>query len=259
MTTADYSREDIVHALEEVEIEEGDAIFVHSNLGFFGELDGASTREEYTKAFYEAVWSVIGESGTLVVPTFTYSFTEGNSFDPEETPSDMGMFSEYVRELDESQRSIDPNFSIAAVGDLAEDLTADAPNHSFGRDSFWERFLANDGKYCNFNFDAASTSIHYAERCLDVEYRWDKPFAGEISRGDETERRVFYHYVRDLSDDGHEPDFSAFDRKARREGFVSTADLGKGQIVSIGASQTYDVVESGYLEDRSFLIQGEEV
>jgi len=254
--TGDYTKSDIVDALRDVGIEQGDAIFIHSNLGFFGQLDNAETKKDYCETFYEAVFRVIGDQGTLVVPTFTYSFTDGDRFEPDATASDMGMFSEYVRTRNDSARSLDPNFSVAAVGQLAEPLTTDPPAHSFGTDSFWERFLAVQGKFCNFNMDAASTFLHYVERCLDVPYRWDKPFVGTIASGETEERRVFYHYVRDLNNEDHVPNFSAFDERASEEGVVERADLGKGQVVRVGAQDKYDVTEQAYLEDEAFLVTG---
>lgn len=254
---ADYTRSEIQDALRTAGIESGDTIFSHGNLGFFGSLENAESKEEYCESFVGAIRDVIGESGTLVVPTFTYSFTEGNFFDPSETESDMGMLSEYVRTHPDSIRSADPNFSIAALGPKAEYFTQNPPSHSFGQNSFWERFLAVQGKFCNFNFDAASTFLHYVERCLDVPYRWDKPFAGTIVQDGSTEQRVFYHYVRDLETEGHSPDFASFDERARSEDVVVRVDLGKGQIVQISAQDTYEVAENGFIENPSFLITGE--
>jgi len=256
MTSADYSETDVVNALRDVGIENGDTVFTHSNLGFFGRLKGAETKTEYCESFYRAVRDVLSEDGTLVVPTFTYSFTDGDRFKPAETESNMGMFAEFVRTHPDSVRSADPNFSVAAIGPLAEQLTGDPPAHSFGQDSFWERFLAVGGKFCNFNMDAASTFLHYVERCLDVPYRWDKPFAGVVVRGGTEEHRVFYHYVRALDEPAHEPNFEAFDEQARAQGVVERSNLGKGQVVSITAQDTYNVTERAYLENPAFLIEG---
>lgn len=254
--SSDYTFSDISSALRDAGIKEGDSVFTHSNLGFFGTLDGANSKEEYCKIFYTAIRNVIDETGTFVVPTFTYSFTDGDFFDPTKTASDMGMLSEYIRTHPDSLRSTDPNFSVAAIGPKAEYFTIDSPSHSFGQDSFWERFLAVQGQFCNLNFDAASTFLHYVERCLDVPYRWDKPFSGTICQEDSKERRVFYHFVRDLKTDDHTPDFAAFDEYATQKDAVDRVNLGKGQVVKISAQDKYDIAEDGYLNDPSFLISG---
>jgi len=254
--SSDYTRSDIVDSLRAVGIGEGDSVFSHSNLGFFGQLNGIPSKKEYCDVFYSAIRDVIGKSGTFVVPTFTYSFTDGDFFDPSETKSDMGMLSEYIRTHSESIRSSDPNFSVAAIGPNAEYFTKNPPSHSFGQNSFWERFLAAQGKFCNFNFDSASTFLHYVERCLDVPYRWDKPFAGTLRQGNSEQRRVFYHYVRDLQTDDHAPNFEAFDKYASEKSVVNRKNLAKGQVVVISAQDTYEITEAGYLEDQSFLISG---
>jgi len=88
----DYSKEDIVKTLIQVGVSEGDNIFNHSNIGFFGRLKNTNTDEEYYLSFKDAIFEVIGEEGTLVVPTFTYSFCWGNIFDKNKTHSAMGFF-----------------------------------------------------------------------------------------------------------------------------------------------------------------------
>lgn len=259
MTRADYTAKDIAATLDRVGVTAGDRIFVHSNLGFFGTLEGAEDREDYCGTFCSTIREVLGEDGTLVVPTFTYSFCNGEPYDPHRTESVCGMFSEHVRRLPGAFRSRDANFSVAALGADARDLTADAPAHSFGPGSFWERFLEVGGTYCNLNFDAASTAVHYVERCLRVPYRWDKPFPGVLVERGTPKRRTFYHFVRDLDNPDHEPDFAAFDARASEDGLVRRADLGRGQVVAISARDTYDVIERAYLEDPAFLISGDTI
>ena len=84
------------------------------------------------------------------------------------------MFSEYIRNDAKSKRSNDPNFSVSAIGENAEYFTQHCQSHSFGKDSFWERYLRKNGKFCNFNFDSGSTFFHYVEKLLGVPYRYDK-------------------------------------------------------------------------------------
>ena len=187
----DYSREDIIRALTEVGVSKGDNLFTHSNIGFFGRLKDATNEDDYYQIFKKAIFEVIGENGTLVVPTFSYSFCWSNIFDKDKTPSVCGFLSEMVRKDPQSLRSEDANFSIAAIGKNAEYFTKDAPEHSFGPKSFLERFLKSNGEFCNFNFDSASTFVHYVEKYLNVPYRYDKPFPGTfIANGKEKKRSI---------------------------------------------------------------------
>jgi aminoglycoside 3-N-acetyltransferase len=254
----DYSAEDVVQSLVEVGVSTGDNIFVHSNTGFFGKLRNAVNKNDYYRIFKEAIFKVIGGNGTFIVPTFSYSFCNGETYDKKTTPGICGFLSEMVRTDTESLRSEDANFSIAAIGQKAEYYTESTPDYSFGPDSFWEKFLKSKGKFCNFNFDSASTFIHYVERSLEVPYRYDKPFPGDLIKNGIKQERMFYHFVYDLDKPFNAPDFPKFDRKARELGLAKTSNLGRGQIVSISAIDAFEVIRKGLEEDPAFLIKGVE-
>jgi aminoglycoside 3-N-acetyltransferase len=253
----DYSRGDIVKALETVGVCRGDAIFVHSNIGFFGKLGGARGPDEYYSVFKQAIFEVLGSEGTLVTPTFSYSFCHAERFDRAETASAMGFFSEAVRTDKDSMRSNDPNFSVAAIGGNARYLTESSPEHSFGPDGFFGRFLEIKGKFCNFNFDSGSTFFHYVERTLGVPYRYNKGFKGTLVENGRDVERTFYHYVFDPDKKNHYPCFTKFDRLAKRLGVAKTANLGKGQIVLVSARDTFDLIAGQLKSEPNFLIEGD--
>src|SRR5579864_7734572 len=206
MEKYDYNKIDIINALEKVGISNGDNIFVHSNIGFFGNLLGGSDNESYWKIYKDSIFRVLGKEGTLIVPTFTYSFCWNNIYNKNQTPSTVGMFSELVRLDTQSLRSDDANFSVAAIGKNAEFFTKDASTHSFGKNSFWERFLKYDGKICCFNVGIKlNTFIHYVEKELQVPYRMDKRFTGISIINGKEQSGEFVHFVRDLSNPQTEP------------------------------------------------------
>ena len=259
MRKSDYSMEDIVKALHNVGIDYGDNIFIHSNIGFFGRLDGANDGESYYRIFKDAIFKVIGDAGTLVVPTFSYSFCWSEVFDKENTSGICGIFSEMLRMDSQSLRSDDANFSIAAIGKNAEYFTKNAPAHSFWEKSFWERFLKCDGKFCNFNYDSASTFIHYVEKLIDVEYRYDKIFPGKFVSNSKEIDGIFYHFVYDLDKPENSPNFTKFDKCAKELGKAKIADLGRGQIVSISAKDTLELIKKEINKNPEFLIKGSNV
>ena len=77
MKKTDYSCEDMVRALREVGLREGDVVFSHSNIGFFGRPEANGTTRDACATIIEAFRTVLGAEGTLTVPTFTYSFCKG--------------------------------------------------------------------------------------------------------------------------------------------------------------------------------------
>ena len=238
-----YNRSQLAQAIRHVGVKRGDVVFSHSNIGFFGFPEEGRTPEDMFCTVLGAFTDVLTDEGTLVVPTFTYSFCKGEPFDPDSTPSTCGIFSEMVRKHPEAHRSNDPIFSVAALGRLAEQLTSDVPAECFGSGSFWERFIENNGIVCNLNLDSGSTLVHYIEQCLSVPYRYKKLFTGEFVRDGVVEKGGAIHFCRDLSNPGTEACFEFFDAEARRLGLVRSADVGRGSVVSIRAADTRSLIE----------------
>lgn len=257
MNKFDYSQTDIVNALVQVGLTKGDKIFVHSNLGFFGILKNANNQNDYWKFFKDAIFDVIGDEGTLSVPTFSYSFCWNKEFDLNTTPGTVGMFSELVRKDHDSIRSEDANFSIAALGRHANYFTETKQNHSFGRDSFWDRFVNSNGKICCFNVGLLyNTLIHYAEKLLQVTYRYDKSFEGIFINKGIKEKRIFTHFVRDLSDPNTLPDLTKLNKISYDQKKAKDAKLGKGQISCVYAKDVLEIIKQQIPLDPYFLIKG---
>jgi len=248
-----YSRADLNRVLAELPIARGDVLFLHSNIGFFGRMEGAASMQDICAAFTEALLDRLGPDGTLVVPVFTYSFPKGEVFDPAEAASSMGAFSEWIRQHQGARRSHDPSYSVAALGARADELTREVPENSFGSDSFFERFDRLEGAICNLNFDAGSTYLHYLEREMQVPYRFDKTFEGTICR-DGTERVARNTiYVRYLSDDLTAAAFEPFHKVALARGDFQTHPLGRGQVGVIRSTACRRLLEE-VLPDRPWLL-----
>jgi aminoglycoside 3-N-acetyltransferase len=251
-----YAEDDIANAFNEIGLKKGDNVFIHSNLGFFGTLKNAKYPHNYYHAFKNEILNIIGDGGTLITPTFSYSYCHDEIFIPESTPGVGGYFSDMIMKETKAIRSVDGNFSIVAIGNLAGFFTKYPPEHSFGKNSFWERFLKSNGKFVNLNFDAGSTFIHYVEKTLNVPYRFDKIFSGSSMINGKKITGVFYHFVYDLSKPNNAPDFTKFDNKTKETGLAKRVNLGKGQIVSITAQDTFNLIKSELQSNPSFLIKG---
>ncbi len=239
----DYTREQFAEALASVGLKPGDTVFSHSNVGYFGRPAAGLTAAGLLDTIYGAFTDVLGEDGTLVVPTYTYSFSQGRVFDYDNSPGDCGLFTELVRTMPESIRSEDPHVSVAAVGKRALELTGDLPSNAYDPDAFFGRLYSTGGVICNLNFDAGSTFLHYVERCLKVPYRYDKTFAGVFCRNGHRENREATIWVRDTSSDETIAAFEPFDEFARDRGLFRTAQVGRGAIGMISTADCYALVQ----------------
>lgn len=260
MKKYDYSKNDIVNSLYNLGIRKNDNLFIHSNIGFFGRLKDGNDALTYCQAFKTSIFEVIGTEGTLVVPAFSYSFCNGEIFDKNKTKGVCGMFSEFIRQDPNTLRSDDANFSISAIGKNAKYFTDNTAIHSFGNDSFWERFLNYSGKLCRFNLDANyMTFVHYVEKSLNVSYRYDKPFKGKSIINGHEEERVYYHFVRDLDKPSDVTDLTRFDKLAKDLQLLKTVNLGRGQIMCISTKDVVDLIQTEVKKNNLFLIKGSNI
>jgi aminoglycoside 3-N-acetyltransferase len=244
--STNYGLADVVAAMRAVGLQEGDTVFSHSNIGYFGRCPEAASAPELCDLFLTAFLQVIGPAGTFVVPTFSYSFGSDRvkkEFDVSSTPGVCGMLTEHVRNNAFARRSADPMFSVAAIGRLAEAITRDTDMECFGENSCWRRLLDADGVICNLNFDSASTLIHFVERRLRVPYRRNRMFPGTIIENGKAREAEVIYFSRSIDDLEAVPNFERFDKLARVANLVRTAPLGRGSVVNISARATARLIE----------------
>jgi aminoglycoside 3-N-acetyltransferase len=113
----DYTGNEIRDALSNIGISLGDTIYCHSNIGLFGYIENYQSKRQVCEQFYKAIFDIIGPKGTLIVPTYTTHIPSNDQvFDSNNTVSKMGVFAEWIRTHNNSIRSLDPFFSVAAIG-----------------------------------------------------------------------------------------------------------------------------------------------
>ena len=145
--------------------------------------------------------------------------------------------------MPDSLRSNDPSYSVVAVGKIAKKLIENPSENSFDENSFFSRFLNCEGVILNLNFDAGSTFLHFIERQLNVSYRYDKRFKGNIILNDKSKIINNTIYVRDLNDSQAEPSFEAFTSLTREKKLFRTKLLGRGELGCIKAIDCKDMLE----------------
>lgn len=251
--SAHYRAADVHKVLADLPLARGDVVFLHSNLGFFGRPEGVHDAAGLCQLFFDALMERVGPEGTLLAPTFTYSYPRKQAFDPAHSASEMGMFAEWLRKHPDAHRSNDPCYSVAAIGGQAVALTQQAPENSFGPNSVFERFLARDGLILNLNFDAGSTFLHYLERQSQVPYRFDKTFEGLTLEDGVSRQSHSTIYVRYASSPATEAVFEPFHQLALAEGLFSEASLGRGRLGCIRARACEQLIRT-HLPQRPWML-----
>jgi len=155
--------------LRRLGLAEGDLVCVHSSLSGVGFLvRGADT-------VIDALVAVVGERGTVMMPTFsgadsTYRYVKSGPppFDPARAPVTTGALPDRFRSLPGVRRSLHPTHSVAARGPLAERLVerheqSDTP---FGDGTPYARLEELGGKVLLLNSNANSL-MHRVQEEMD--------------------------------------------------------------------------------------------
>ncbi len=189
---------DIVAAFQRCGVTPGDVLFLHCDAIVLAQLPPMSATERY-EVFFQAMNELLGPEGTLVLPSFTYSFTKGEIFDVEHSPSIVGALTEYFRTRPGTVRSRDPLFSVVSTGALAAEFAASSSDDSFGPESAFalldkhNAWIACLG--CGFD---RITFTHYLEQQAQVDYRYFKHFSGTIQDAAGCHAHTTRYFVRVL-------------------------------------------------------------
>jgi len=191
----------IKQLIQNLNIPKNEILFVHAR------LKGLNIDIEYQ----EVTKQIIGyfehyyKPKTILIPTFTYSFTKTGLYDRLNTPSEVGRFGEEARELfDYSHRTLNPVFNVIDTNRYVLKNDLEKKYHTaFGKGSLLSS-LSNEGYFIlNINLDKLiNTHLHLIEYENRVPYRYKKIFDGVlISEIDTSEEICFEYFVRNLDID----------------------------------------------------------
>lgn len=194
-------KNDFIGCLKKLGIKSGDTLCVHTELLSLGVI--CSSKNYFLQSLTDGFFDVIGESGTLIMPTFTYSFCKNENYDINQSKSTMGVLTEYFRNLKYVKRTNDPIFSFAIKG-AKENLFLNDTNSCFGADSVYDILTKENGKIILLGTDKLGyTFTHYTEEYAfnsgyDLRYRYFKEFSGQIIKDDAMSKKTILYFVRDL-------------------------------------------------------------
>ena len=162
------SKEEIISTLNSLGMKKGDTILVHSSLSRIGYIENG------TQTVLEALQTIVGENGTIGVPTFwglTRDYLSGyTTYDVQRSKSYLGAFTEKIRTHPNALRSLHPTHSAAFIGPNAEFLTCDhhLDKTPFGPHSPFQKLRYIDGKILLFGVDIEYvTNLHTIEETIN--------------------------------------------------------------------------------------------
>lgn len=249
----DVSKLRIVAGLRKLGLRSGQVVLVHSAMRTLGHV--ARGADAVVDAFLE----VLGEAGTLVVPTFTFVHETAADpiVDPQTDPSEMGIITETVRQRDGALRSIAYRHSFSAIGPCAKDIVSVDTAHSvFDIRSSFGVMLGLDTQVVLLGMTYQnSTSHHFGEWVCEVPYR---EVIGRDVRVREHDGRIQTRAMLDYQPkrgaDGsyygtRGPDFNRLGRMLETRGLVGMAAIGNAAVRRFPMRELIDLAKTEAAED----------
>ncbi len=251
-----YTKAQLIEAIRAVGIRSGDIVFSHVGMGLLGFPEEGASEAAAFEVIHGALREVLGSGGTLLIPTYSYSFCKGEPYHPMQTRSDVGPFSERFRRLEEVRRSLDPIFSVAAIGPAAEELLRDLPWNCFGPGCVYERLLRMGAIICTVGVGVQHmTFVHYVEQSVGVPYRFLKLFTGIVEGGEGPRKEGWLYNVRVLQKNC-DADFRRLAERVKAQGRCRAAPAGRSEVTAIRCADLDEAARGGIAEDPWFLARG---
>lgn len=218
----------------------GDTLFFQPEDGVAGLLPVMGAGERF-EAIIRAVLAVVGPSGTLVLPTYTYSFSRGEIFSKTYSRSALGAITDYFRRRPKVVRSANPMYSVAACGRHADLFAQSDAYDCFGADTAFGLLHRLNAKIVTVGgcFENLAP-LQYIEQSAGVDYRRFREFRGVV---EENNAKLRMERVRSYVRDPKRRDIlesSRIRQVVESHGLLRTARMGPFEVLAIDASDLFD-------------------
>jgi aminoglycoside 3-N-acetyltransferase len=186
---------DLLDALKRVQAHEANILYIHSGLSF-GIPNPEIPKNEILRILLDTILAL--NVPTICVPTFTFSFCNGEDFDVQNSRSKMGALNEFIRKQPGTIRSVDPLMSVALIGQDT-DLALGIGHASIGVNSTFDKLHSRDNVrflFLGTRPGDCFTYMHFIEKFFNADYRYDRDFTGNIIDGGKSYPDTFTLFVR---------------------------------------------------------------
>ena len=249
------TKDDITQGLVNLGLKTGDLLMVHSSLSSIGFVEGGA------KTIVDCLLDVLGNEGTLVVPTFTYpsAFTDSADamwvFDPSSTNSGVGSITNEVIRRSSSRRSIHLWHSVSSIGPLSELIVSAGRSSAWDFDSPMSWILSNGGSILLLGVPYQNlTAIHVWEVEFQVDYRRDYYIERRLRKPDGK--------IEPLLSRVHSPkesypgqDFNRFGERLEGDNKVNKGSVGNAIARLFSAEDAYSLAKKMYQEDKKCFLK----
>lgn len=238
----------LVHGLRALGIGRGAVVYAAADLlrvadwNLARDYGAEAVRQVWPEWVYLSLREVIGPEGTLVVPLFSYAYARQHvPFVCEETPSEVGAFSEHIRRKPETVRSLHPLFSLGAIGPAAHAICDNVGRSAYGERSAFGRLReAGTTFVClGTTLPRSLTYVHHLEHLYGVNHYMHKAFDAPVYRGGQLVPGPWLAFVRYLGC-GIEIAVERFEQHLRQKGLLRLYDGQNCALQAVGCGEVHE-------------------
>jgi len=249
----DYTCGDIKTAYERIGVKRGATVLLKTDMLYLGYFE-SRRKEDILNAHFKVLAELVDlDVGTIVVSTSsTFLCNTDIPFDLKKTPSERGILTEYIRNMNGAIRSFHPFMSYAAIGRNAEMICGNVSRNAYGPGTPKERMLELDTLYVSMGLTPNLTCsiVHYIEFVMGVPYRYVKEFIHPVVRDRKIVYEPFYLYVWYLECDlKRDRNVKIFDRFRNGGNKAEEAVLGRGKIYAYSMKDFYESTIKAFQDD----------
>lgn len=246
--------------LDKLSVESGDCIFLTAGFGTIQVFENLSELEDLFLLFTRTLSDRI-EHGTIIVPTYSYSFSdtfEKSIYNIQQTKSKLGLYSNWFLKNFGKIRTRDPMISCSFSNlELGKDFATNLDS-SYGFNSLFHKLLITDKKVKILNLGLGvkwMPFIHYLDFVCESKYRYKKTFYGKlIDQKVESDLTWEYHVaVRHPSTLGSGEKVGL---AAKSQGLWQFIEFGLSDICVIDYHEYFDFSKNCTLNDPWSLVVG---
>ena len=249
----DFSKKKIIKILKELDIKKNDDLMIHGDSAIIYQYN--INKKRGFSLFFQTIEDYIKKGGTILIPSFTFSFCKTKKFDRNLTKSQTGNFSQTFGKRINVKRTNHPIFSFYIKGKNWDYYNKAKLDICFGKDSIFDLFHKKNGKIIVLgnSFEKSTTFLHHIEEQAKVKYRFYKFFKGEIIDNNKKKELNVSYYVKKLS--------LNIKLKFKKSLFkkLKKANFKRFQVYSIASKKLYNYCMKKLKKDKKYLINNYEI
>ena len=253
----DYKYKDIKKSYKKAGVSKGKVVFLESDLASLGRYE-TMEKNAITSSHLRTLMELVGKDGTIVVPTDSISLCNTNTpFNLEKTPSEMGIFSEYIRQQKKAVRSFHPFISFTAIGKGACQICKSTSRHAFGPETPMARMIDKNALFLIIGLQPRLTcsTVHQVEVDMGIPYRYVREYMHPVIRKKRIKKEPFYMYVWYYECDIKKNDKTRLWDRFKSKYEVKESALGRGKIYSYSMREFYKCAVDLFKDNLYILLE----